>query len=42
MYYHTGNMRELASNDYSPAKNSQAWDRENEFEYAQRSKYEKS
>lgn len=41
MYFHTGNMRDIAG-DNSPAKISQAWDRENEFEYAQRSKYEKS
>ena len=39
MYYQSGNMREI-SHDMTPMKNS--WERDNEFHYAQRSKYEKS
>lgn len=41
MYYQTGSMRDI-HNDSSPVKNSVIYDRDNEFEYAQRSKYEKS
>lgn len=41
MYYQTGNMRDI-NNDQSPIKNSATWEKQNEFEYAQRSKYEKS
>lgn len=40
MYYQTGNMRNL--NPDSPSRNSQYWEQDDEYNHAQRSKFDRS